>query len=445
MQSEEMLSDTNGQDNGTNETYSLEAQSEVIPPSQRGKNPFTSLRYRDYRFFWMGALVSNVGTWMQSVAVGWVVYDLSKEGNPSFTLGAINFLNFLPITLLTLFAGVFADRVNRKRLIIVAQVLLMLQALALARLTQIGDASIIIIGGLVFFAGIITALVFPAWQAIMPDIVPRESLLNAIALNAAQFNSARLVGPLLGGLVFAAYGASQVFYINALSFLFVILALALIRPKQQRHTPSGQGALRTFTAGMRYARENIHVGWTLISVFMLSMFGMPYITLMPVFAAQVLGRDASGYSVLMAASGLGAVFGALFVASMPHTVGRDRLIRWGLSGMGVSLLLFSLSRNFYLSLAFSALAGFSFLTGMSAATTGVQASTPARLRGRVMALFVLCFLGMQPFSAIVFGSLGELIGVPAALGTGAISLALYAAFHYARPALLKTEEQQERT
>lgn len=433
---------TPGQDPDDAGTYSLEAQAETSPAQKSGKNPFYSLRYRDFRYFWLGALVSNVGTWMQTVAVGWVVYDLTREGNPSFALGAINFVNFLPATFLTLFAGVLADRFNRKRVIILAQSLLMLQALVLARLTQINEASVVIIGGLVLFGGIITAFVFPSWQAIMPDLVPRETLLNSIALNAAQFNSARLLGPLLGGLVFAAYGASQVFYINALSFLFVIMALMLIHPKQQKHVPSGQGAMRILTAGIRYARQNIHVGWMLISAFMLSFFGMPYITLMPLFAAGVLGRDAAGYSILMAASGLGAVAGALFVASLPHTVGRDILIRAGVTGMGSALFLFSLSRSFYLSLFLVFLAGVFFLTGMSAMTTGIQSTTPARLRGRVMALFVLCFMGMQPFSALGFGALGEAVGAPAAIGAGALLLAAYAVFHLLRPDLLKTRDEQ---
>ncbi len=417
------------------ETFVLEAEAETS--ARRRVSPFASLRFRDYRYFWSGAFVSNIGTWMQNVGVGWVVYDLAKNGNPSLTLGVINFLNLLPMTLFTLFAGVIADRLDRKRFIIATQVLLMLQAFVLARLTQTNEATIMTIGALVLLGGIVTAFAFPAWQAIMPDIVPRRSLLNAIALNAAQFNSARLLGPLLGGLVFARWGAPQVFYINAISFLFVIWAMTLIHPRQERHRGGGEGALATLTAGLLYARQNAQVAWMLASAFALSLFGMPYVALMPVMAAEVLGRGATGYALLMAAGGLGAVGGALSVASMPERVSRGLLIRLGLMGMGASLLLFSLSRNFYLSLIFVAAAGFSFLTGMSASTTGLQAAAPARLRGRVMALFVLCFGGVQPFSALGFGSLGQVVGVPLAIGGGAVALMAYAGYHFLRPGLMR--------
>ena len=417
------------------DTFTLEAETETAAP-RRG-NPFASLKHRDYRYFWSGALISNVGTWMQNVGIGWVVFDLTRGGDSSLALGVINFLNLLPMTLLTLFAGVVADRVDRRRLIIIMQALLMLQAFVLARLTQINEATITIIGVLALLGGTFTAFAFPAWQAIMPDIVPRRSLMNAIALNAAQFNGARLLGPLLGGIVFARWGAPEIFYINAISFLFVIWALSVIHPQQERQRPQGGGAMATLTAGIRYARENIHIGWMLISAFALALLGMPYVTLMPVMAAEVLGRGASGYAMLMAAGGFGAVGGALFVASSPPGVGRDRLLRFGLMGMGGSLLLFSLSRNFYLSLAAVAAAGFFFLMGMSASTTGLQEAAPARLRGRVMALFVLCFGGIQPFSALGFGSLGQVIGVPLAIGAGAALLMAYAGFHFLRRGLLR--------
>ncbi len=427
------------------DTFSLEAEVEATPGAtkERERNTFKSFRHRDYRYFWSGALVSNVGTWMQTVAVGWVVYDISKSGNPSVTLGIINFLTFLPTTLLTLFAGLFADRFNRKRLIIAAQTLLMIQAFVLARLTQANDITIMRIGALVLFGGIVTAFVFPAWQAMMPDIVPRDSLLNAVALNAAQFNSARLLGPLLGGLVFARYGAAEVFYVNAFSFLFVILALAVIHPQQTQHERSGAGPVGTLTAGIRYVRKNRRVAWLLISILMLSVFGMPYITLMPVIAAEVLGQGATGYSVLMGASGLGAVLGALFVASLPHHVRRDLLIRFAVLGMGASLLAFSLSRSYYLSVGFVALAGASFLTGASTVMTGAQATAPPRLRGRVMALFVLCFIGMQPFSSLAFGWLGGVIGPESAIIIGAIMLLIYATFLLMKPGLLKPQKDTD--
>lgn len=422
-----------------NDTYSLEAEVETSPGpiGLKGRNPFESLGHRDYRHFWFGALISNVGTWMQTVAVGWVVYQIAKAGNPSAALGVINFLNFLPTTLFILFAGVFADRYDRKRLIIVIQIILMIQALALARLTQINEATLLLIGGLVLFGGIFTAFNFPAWQAMVPDIVPKDSLMNAVALNSAQFNGARFLGPLLGALVFARYGAAEVFYVNAASFLFVIWALAAIHPDQQRHAPGDESAIKTLTAGLKYARENRHIAWLLISVTMLAMFGMPYITLMPVIAARVLRQGAAGYSILMGASGFGALFGALFVGSLPHNVKRDTIVRFAMLGMGVALLAFSLSRNFYASTGLAALTGAAFLTGASAIMTGLQATTPPALRGRVMALMVFCFMGMQPFAVLAFGWLGGVIGVSTAIAIGASVLLAFNAFLFVRRGVLE--------
>lgn len=421
--------------------YSLEADVETAPHrvGRKGKNPFESLGNRDYRYFWLGALISNTGTWMQTVAVGWVVYDITKAGNPSAALGVINFLNFLPTTLFTLFAGVVADRYNRRRLIIFMQAILMAQALVLARITQVNQATMFRIGGLVLLGGVVTAFVFPAWQAMMPDLVHKDSLLNAIALNSAQFNAARFLGPMIGGAMFSHYGASDVFYVNAVTFLFVIWALAIIHPKQQQHPHAEESPLGTFTAGLKYARENQLIGWLLISMVVLAMFGMPYIALMPVVAAQVLKQNATGYSILMGASGLGAVLGALFVASLPHNVRRDVLIRIGIFGMGIALLSFALSRNFYFAAVMALLAGALFMTGSSAITTGIQATAPPRLRGRVMALFVLSFLGVQPFASLLFGWLGGLIGVSAALVLCAVMLIAYGAFLFFRRGLLLEE------
>lgn len=426
--------DEDGRPDGLDEieTYEADAQGPRKAVVEKG-GAFESLRCRGYRYFLVGALISNVGTWMQMVALGWLVYLLTRS---SFSLGLVNFLNGAPVFFLTVFAGVVADHTNRKRLLIFAQLALMLQALVLGFMTQIHLITLSWISVLVLLGGIATTFNFPAWQAMVPDLVPKESLLNAIALNSAQFNTARLLGPMIGALVFARFGVAAVFFVNAISFLFVIWALAVIHPKQERHRRGDEGAWKMLTAGVSYVRGNSCAAMLLVSMAALTVFGMPYITLMPIVAAKTLHVGSVRYSILFAASGFGAVVGALFVARLPHDTRRDLIVRLGAVSMGAFLVLFSISRSYYLSLMAAALLGASFLSASSAINTSLQATVPPRLRGRVMALYVMAFLGLMPFSSLAFGSLGRVIGVPEALGLGGVMLVAYSLIIILRPALL---------
>jgi len=432
------------------------------PPQQvvRKGGTFAAFQHRDYALFWSGALVSNVGSWMQMFALSIVVYAFR---NSESDLGIINGLSNLPVFFLAIPAGVLADRVNRRTLLIWAQLALGVQALALGVLYGTGNLtaarpvlSLGIVAALGLMGGLMSALTFPAWQSMVPDLVPREDLLNGIALNAAQFQSARLLGPLAaGGILLIGLGMADIFYINAASFLFVIAALAVIRTRRTTPVRAGgprtrEGTWKTLTAGLTYAREHRNVGMLIVSVAMMTVFGMPYMMLLPALVDKALvplsvvgpAREAmiqSWTSYVMAANGLGAVAGALVVASLSRTAKRESLVRFSLMAMALLLIAFALSHVLWLALVVAALAGAAFLTSTSLMNTSIQSCVPHSLRGRVMSLFVMSFMGLMPLSSFIFGPLGAAIQPTNAVIVGAVVLAAYAGFLMLKPALLTPE------
>ncbi len=421
----------------------------------RRGSTFESFRYRDFTLFWFGAFISNTGSWMQNYALAIVVYNLRHSELDS---GLINFVSGIPVLFLALPAGALADKIDKRRLLIVSQFVLLLQASALAVLYTTGHLSsanalpsLLWIGGLGLLGGVMSALTFPAWQSLLPDLVPRPNLLNAIALNATQFQSARLLGPLVAaGMVLAGAGMGEIFWVNAGSFLFVIAALWAIRPHASHADDADgagaglpaarEGSWRTLTAGLRYARENTFIAYLVGSTAVMTIFGMPYMMLLPAYTDKVLGGGAAETAYLMAANGLGAVAGALIVASLPSTVRRERIIPAALVAFGSLLLAFSLSRWMWLSLPISALAGACVLTINSLTNTSIQANVPGQLRGRVMALFIMSFMGIMPVSSLIFGPLGKLIGPDRSILSGAVVLVLWGAYLMGRPEVLDPPE-----
>lgn len=419
----------------------------AAPPAgmARKAGTFHSFRYRDYTLFWTGSLLSNTGSWMQNYALAIVVYSFRRS---EFDLGLVHFLSGIPVLLLSLLAGAVADRFDKRNLLIWAQGILLIQALALGVLHATGRlsaddpiASLAWVAGLGLIGGVMNAMTFPTWQSLLPDLVPRPALLNAIALNSAQFQGSRLAGPLIAGaLVLAGATMGDVFFVNAASFLFVIAALAAIRPlvhddfdRQVDDSPTEtssrrQRALDNITAGMRYARDNRVAGMLLLSTAVMTIFGMPYMMLLPAIADKALGADKLGVSYLMSANGFGAIFGALLVAGMSQSRDRNRMIPLALLAMGGLLVVFGLSRSFALSMVISVLAGAAVLTTNSLANTSIQSMVPHHLRGRVMALFVMAFVGLMPVSSIIFGSIGEAIGPGNAVLCGALVVIAWALF-----------------
>lgn len=420
------------------------------PPAAvvRRGGTFESFRFRDYTLFWVGAFISNTGSWMQNYALAIVVYSLRRSELDS---GLVNFVSGIPILFLALPAGAIADRVDKRRLLIVSQAVLMLQAVAIGILSSTGRlapahalSALFWIGGLGLLGGVMSALTFPAWQSLLPDLVPRDALLNAIALNSAQFQSARLLGPLAAaGMVLVGATMGDIFWVNAGSFLFVIAALAAIRPcapaSQAPSAEKREGSWRTVTAGLRYAREHGFIGVLIGSTAVMTVFGMPYMMLLPAYADKVLGGGKAETAYLMAANGLGAVVGALFVAGLPKGVRRERLIPTVMVGFALLLGAFALSRWLWLSLVVSALAGASVLTINSLTNTTIQAAVPGALRGRVMALFIMSFMGIMPVSSLIFGPVGRAIGPGRAILAGAVVLLAWALLLVSRPGWLRQE------
>ncbi len=427
---------SDNQQNGLEQLEVREADVGVPTRQVVRAGTFESFRYRDYSWFWAGALVSNTGTWMQNYALLIVVYSFRHS---EFDLGLVNFVSGIPVLLLSLFAGAVADRFDKRRLLIWSQAILLVQATALGVLYATGHlsavnpiASLAWVAGLGLLGGVMSAITFPSWQSLLPDLVPRESLLNAIALNSAQFQTSRLLGPLAAsGLVLLGAGMGEIFYVNAGTFLFVIAALAAIRlrPAEDMHPhphASGEGVIANLMGGVHYAREHRVVGVLIVSTAMMTIFGMPYMMLLPAIADKSLHAGKLGVSYLMAANGLGALVGALVVAGLPPTTNRERIIPFALLGFGATLVVFGASRSMALSLVVSALAGAALLTSNSLVNTSIQAVVPNRLRGRVMALFVMSFMGLMPVSSIAFGTLGEFIGPSSAVLAGSIVLIIWA-------------------
>jgi len=437
-----------------------EAESDTSSPTEevvRHGGTFESFRHRGYALFWSGALVSNVGTWMQTAVIASIAWSFRRS---EFDLGLVTFVSQIPSLFLALPGGVLADRVDKRKLIIWAQVLLMFQAIAFGVLYVTGHlspgtplVSLALVSFLGLIAGVLTALSFPAWQAIIPDLVPRPELMNAIALNSAQFQSARMIGPLAAAAVIlvagTVAGTGDVFWINAVSFLFVIAALRAVRvsphaPVKRANAPR-ESAWVSLKQGVGYSVSHRMIGIVILSTLIMTLVGMPYVFLLPAVADKVLGFHGTAastpiYYVLLAANGFGALIGALTVASLPHTVRRERLMRWSILATALVLVVFAFTPWLWLSIALSALAGACVLTTNSLANTSVQANVPHELRGRVMSVYITCFLGVMPLSALAFGPLAQQVGTSWAIAGGALVLLAWALVLIARPGLLTHDE-----
>lgn len=422
------------------DSISLEADAAGAPQGTlRRFRTFESLRLRDFRVFFAGALLSNLGTWMQTTALGWLVFNLTAK---STALGVMNFLSGIPVLVLGIFAGALADQVNRKRLLIYTQLVLMVQAALFGWLSMSGNVTMPWIYGLTLVGGIASAFMAPSWQATLPDLVPRDRLLNAIALNSAQFNAARFLGPMAAAVVVfvfagsASGGITEIFWVNAASYVFVIWSLAVIRPDQHIAPKTGESPVQRVVAGVRYAAEHRRVKMNLVSIAILTIFGMTHATLLPAISKQVLGLGASGYSALLAANGIGALAGALFVASLSQSVPREKIVTYGLLALAGGTTLLGVSRSVVLSAGTLVVMGAAFLAVSASINTNIQTSVPPQLRGRVMSLFVLSFMGMMPVGAILFGVLGDLMGPANAVFVGAAVLLFWGLNLIARPHLL---------
>jgi MFS family permease len=398
-----------------------------------------ALRHRNFQLFFGGQLISLTGTWMQSVAQSWLVYRLTGS---VVLLGFVGFAGQIPVFLLAPFGGAVADRRNRHRILVATQTASMLLAFALATLTLTGRITEAEIFTLAALLGLVNAFDIPARQAFVVDMVGKDDLINAIALNSSMVNGARIVGPAVAGILVASVGEGWCFFLNAVSYVAVICGLLMMRTKAQARVPLPGSALANIAEGFAFVARTAPVRALLLLLGLVSLMGMPYAVLMPIFADKILGGGASSLGLLMGASGAGALVGALSLAMRRGVRGLGRWVAISSAGFGASLILFSFSRSFWLSAALLLPAGFSMMVEMASSNTLIQAMVPDALRGRVMAVYSMMFMGMAPIGALLAGVLANHLGAPrtVALG-GAVCIVGAAAFGLRLP-VLRDEARQ---
>ncbi len=377
--------------------------------------------------------VSLVGTWIQSVAQSWLVFQLT---NSAFLLGVVGFLGSIPIFVLSLFGGVLADRVNKRNILIFTQVFFMLLAFLLAFLTQfqlIKPQQIMIIA---LLNGIIMAFDAPARQSIVVELVGKEHLFNAIALNSVAFNSSRIIGPAIAGLLISAIGMSGCFYLNGVSFLAVIFALFLIKLNNNSGAQNNNSALSDLKQGLVFISKDRLILALLSMVAAVSLFGISYVILMPVFANDILRVGVKGLGILMSSAGLGALIGALVLARLGDFKYKGKLLIWAVFYFACSLIVFSFSRNYLIAIVSLICVGCSSVTAIALINTLIQIKVPDEFRGRVMSLFMITFAGVMPFGNLISGTLAQAFGVSQALFfCGLICLILFAVTNFLFPGL----------
>ncbi|MCI0520025.1 MAG: MFS transporter [Chloroflexi bacterium] len=389
---------------------------------------FAALRHRNYRLWFFGQLVSLVGTWMQSTAQAFLIYELTRS---TAYLGYAQFANGAPSLLFMLYGGVIADRMPRRTLLLLAQTAMMLLAVILAALTFSGLVRPWHILILAFLLGIANAFDAPARQSFVLEMVGREDMTNAIALNSTMFNIGTVVGPAVAGLVYV-LGAGWCFALNAVSFLAVIAALLAMRLPPAAPRPQNDSALAEIRAGLRYVRGNVVVRTAIFQLGAVSFFGVGVVALLPAWAVEVLGGGAALNGFLQSARGLGAVAGALTLAAIGGFTPRGRIAAVASLALPFTLLAFSAARGQPLALACMAAVGLAFMSFANSANALVQSRTPDDLRGRVMSIFTFTFFGLMPIGSLVAGEAAERIGEPATLISGACLLLLISALVWLR-------------
>jgi MFS family permease len=374
-----------------------------------------AFKHRNYRLFFGGQLISLIGTWMQSMAQLWLVYKLTGS---AVSLGLVGFSGQIPVFLFSSIGGAVADRTNRHRILVATQTASMLLAFVLAALTLTHQVQVGHIYLLAALLGVVNAFDVPARQAFVVEMVGKEDLVNAIALNSSVFNSARIIGPAIGGVLVAAIGEGWCFLANALSYLAVILGLLLMKIETRKEVFRSGSALSSIVEGFGYVWKTGPIRALLVLLGLVSLLGLPYLVLMPIFAAQILHGGAKGLGTLMGASGVGSLIAALILAARRGVRGLGRVVAFSTAGFGVCLILFSWSRSFWLSAALLVPVGFFMITEMAASNTLIQTLVSDKLRGRVMAVYSMMLLGMAPFGALVAGTLAHHLGAPTTVTLG---------------------------
>ncbi len=383
---------------------------------------FAALRHRNYRLWFIGQTLSVIGTWAQSVAQGWVVYQLTGS---KFALGSVQFFGTIPTLFLMVPGGALVDRLSKRNVVLVAQVAMMLQAFTLALLAATGKLQAWHVAVLAACNGVANSFDAPARQAMAVELIDdRRDLMNAVALNSTILNTGRVLGPAIGGVILARFGAALCFGVNGLSFVAVLAALLAMRFPPFKAKAAAESISAQVRAGVSYIWRNETIRTMMVLAGVGQLFGFFHTVLMPAYAADVLRVGETGLGSLNAAMGVGALIGSLLVASPTSPTTKHALLRTGAILFPSSVLAFSMSRSLEFSLLCLALCGVGFVAQNATVNTLIQAAVPDELRGRVMAVYILMFFGSSPFASLMAGSLGQGVGVRAAIAMGsAVTLA----------------------
>jgi MFS family permease len=374
---------------------------------------FRAMQHRNFQLFIGGQLISLIGTWMQNMAQLWLVYRLTHS---AVLLGVFGFASQVPMLFLSSLGGYVGDRYERHRGVIVTQTASMILAFVLAGLTLTktihgaGGAWVMIV--IAFLVGIVNAFDVPIRQAFLVQMVGKEDLPNAIALNSSIFNGARVVGPAIAGFAIAWVGEGWCFFLNGVSFVAVIVALLMMRIEPREIKPSTDSPLKSFMQGFHFAMSDLPIRSTLLLLSVLSLFGLQYSVFMPIYALDILKGDALTQGYLMSSAGVGAVLGALHFAARKHYKGLARWIAATSTTCAVGLLVFSQAKNFWLCIVVLYVVGYAATSQMAATNTLIQNRVPDELRSRVMAVYATMFMGVQPIGALIAGGIAKRIGAP---------------------------------
>jgi MFS family permease len=391
--------------------------------SQRLRSTFAALQYRNFRLFLIGQFISLCGTWIQQVALGWLVLELT---NSPFAVGLVSTLGSLPILFFTLYGGVVADRVDKRRFVIVLQALMLCEALTLGILTAFHWANVTWVMALAIFAGFLSAFEVPARQALIVELVGREDLMNAIALNSSAFNVARVIGPAIAGILIAGFGMAACFFTNAASYVAVLVGLVKMETKP-RPVQKEIGAVTAMAEGLQFTWSHRWPRALVVLIAGFSLFGFPFMTMLPVYTRDVLHLGPSGYAAQLTAIGVGAAIAALSLAGFGQRSRPGRLLLGGSLLFGLSLAAAALFPNRWAAFGLFTLAGWTMALNGILSNTMLQTEAPDHLRGRVMGVYSFLVLGLAPFGSLQAGFVSEHLGVRWSIGLGGLVCALVAA------------------
>jgi MFS family permease len=391
-----------------------------------------ALRHRNFRLFVGGQFVSLIGTWMQQVALGWVVLEMT---NSPFQVGLVSTLSALPVLLFTLYGGVVADRRNKHRLVLLLQTAMLIEALALAVLTDTGQITLLWIQVLAVIAGLLAAFEIPARQAFVVEMVGKDDLFTAVAINSTVFNATRVIGPALAGLLLAVAGAAVCFYVNAVSYLAVVAGLMAMRVAGGKPAggPVGQGDLSALWEGVRYMIDTPLQRMLTILTTSFSILGFAFVSMLPVFARDVLDTGSTGYGAMMSAVGVGAALGAIGAAVWGRRVERERWILPCAIAFAVTLIGAGLAPTLGVAVVLLALVGFAWVLMAVFVNSTLQITSPDALRGRVMGFYSFMVVGLAPFGSFQMGYVSEHFGARTAFVAGGAACAIVAVWAWLRP------------